>query len=114
MMLKTYRLEGNRCYASSVSIERLVLSGGGAKGVIYPGAIRALADLGILRGVCEVSGASAGSIVASMLASGMTVTKMRDILFNLNFLELTGARIGSVYGNPDGVLFPTKDGKPLL
>ena len=101
--------------AGSVNaIQRLTFSGGGAKGVVYPGAFRALVDTGIFDTVREVSGASAGSIVASMIAAGMQVDMIRDKLLQINFLNLLGKRVGSMFGNPDGVLYPTKDGVPLL
>ncbi|MFV3015403.1 patatin-like phospholipase family protein, partial [Pseudomonas sp. KHB2.9] len=49
----------------------LVLSGGGAKGIAYPGMVQALEDSGKLQGIQVISGSSAGAISASLLASGM-------------------------------------------
>ncbi|TFY95804.1 type III secretion system effector protein exou [Pseudomonas nabeulensis] len=49
----------------------LVLSGGGAKGVAFPGVVQALEDGRKLQGVKVISGSSAGAISATLLASGM-------------------------------------------
>lgn len=49
----------------------LVLSGGGAKGIAFPGVVQALEEAGKLSGVKVISGSSAGAISATLLASGM-------------------------------------------
>ena len=49
----------------------LVLSGGGAKGIAFPGMVQALEDGKKLQGVKVISGSSAGAISATLLASGM-------------------------------------------
>lgn len=59
--------------------ERLVngvFQGGGAKSVAYAGALRAIEDRGLWFG--SVSGASAGAIVASLIASGMSLDEMES------------------------------------
>ena len=43
----------------------LVLSGGGAKGIAYPGMVQALEDSGKLQGIQVISGSSAGAISAT-------------------------------------------------
>lgn len=53
------------------AIERLVLSGGGAKGVAFSGMVKALADHQALDPIRTLSGSSAGAISAALLASGM-------------------------------------------
>ncbi len=52
-------------------ITQLVLSGGGAKGIAYPGVVQALEDKNALKGIRSISGSSAGGISAALLASGM-------------------------------------------
>jgi hypothetical protein len=52
--------------------ECLVFKGGGAKGSIYPGAIRALEDAGIMPYIKRFAGASAGAAVAALLACGLS------------------------------------------
>ncbi|NVZ51536.1 patatin-like phospholipase family protein [Pseudomonas sp. B6002] len=49
----------------------LVLSGGGAKGIAFPGMVQALEDGKKLQGMKVISGSSAGAISATLLASGM-------------------------------------------
>lgn len=59
--------------------ERLVngvFQGGGAKSVAYAGALRAIEDRGLWFG--SVSGASAGAIVASLIASGLSLDEMES------------------------------------
>ena len=55
----------------------LALSGGGVRGFAHIGALRALEDVGIKPDV--IAGVSAGSIVASFYAAGMSA----DVIFNL-------------------------------
>ncbi|WP_338583640.1 patatin-like phospholipase family protein [Pseudomonas sp. MAG733B] len=52
-------------------IERLVLSGGGAKGVAFSGMVKALEADQVLDKIRTISGSSAGAISAAFLASGM-------------------------------------------
>ncbi|WP_448109640.1 patatin-like phospholipase family protein [Pseudomonas azerbaijanoccidentalis] len=52
-------------------IERLVLSGGGAKGVAFSGMVKALEENQALDKIRSISGSSAGAISAAFLASGM-------------------------------------------
>ena len=52
-------------------IERLVLSGGGAKGVAFSGMVKALEADQALGKIRTISGSSAGAISAAFLASGM-------------------------------------------
>ncbi len=61
-------------------IENLVFEGGGAKGVVYVGAIQALEDNHVLGEVKRVGGSSAGSITAMLLAVGYTSDEIKYIL----------------------------------
>lgn len=49
----------------------LVLSGGGAKGIAFPGMMQALEEANTFPGIKVISGSSAGAISATLLASGM-------------------------------------------
>lgn len=96
-------------------IERVVCSGGGAKGVVYPGSYKAMVDTGVFKNVKELSGASAGSITAALMAFGMSPDELRELLLKTHFPDLLGERIGQIFGeNEKGVAFLTKDGNPLL
>ncbi len=95
-------------------IRRVVCSGGGAKGVVYPGSYKAMEDTGVFAGVEELSGASAGAITSAMLAFGMPSSEFRKKLLTTNLKDLMGDRVGSFLGsNPPGIAMITKDGKPL-
>ena len=54
----------------------LALAGGGTRGAVHVGVLTALEENGLLP--TQVAGASAGSIVAGLYASGMDIGKMRD------------------------------------
>lgn len=51
-------------------IKNLVFQGGGVKGSAYAGAVKVLAEEGMLGGVERIAGTSAGAITACMLACG--------------------------------------------
>ncbi|MGY2683427.1 patatin-like phospholipase family protein [Pseudomonas tolaasii] len=70
------------------AVTQLVLSGGGAKGVAFPGAIKALEENNALQGVQSVSGSSAGAISAALLASGMTAQAFTELSNNLDLSSL--------------------------
>jgi predicted patatin/cPLA2 family phospholipase len=72
-------------------INRLIFSGGGARGVVYGGAYAALEQTGIFEDVVEIAGSSAGAITAALLATGMPSKKFQAILKNNNFSELLGS-----------------------
>ena len=61
----------------------LVLEGGGARGVVYGGALQAIEKKGLLKDIIHYVGTSVGSITALMLALGYTpkeiTTKMIDL-----------------------------------
>jgi len=56
--------------------ECLVFKGGGAKGSIYPGAVRALEDAGVMCHIKRFAGASAGALVAALLAAGLSADQL--------------------------------------
>ncbi|WP_256672890.1 patatin-like phospholipase family protein [Pseudomonas sp. v388] len=69
-------------------IRKLILSGGGAKGVAYSGAVTALDSLGVLPGIVSLHGSSAGAIMAAMVASGMSAAQFDDLSDNTDLLSL--------------------------
>ena len=60
--------------------ENLVFKGGGAKGAIYPGAIRALEEAGIMPYIKRFAGASAGAVTAALLAIGLDAAALHSEL----------------------------------
>ncbi len=71
--LSLYRHSNGRVdvVLSPPAASHLVLSGGGAKGIAFPGMVQSLEDAGKLNGIQMISGSSAGAISATLLASGM-------------------------------------------
>jgi predicted acylesterase/phospholipase RssA len=70
-------------------IRGLVFSGGGSKGLIYPGVIKALEDSALLGGVKCVAGSSSGAMTALCIALGFDAEGLRDIQDNqMRFSEL--------------------------
>lgn len=93
-------------------VTQLVLSGGGAKGVAFPGAVKALEDNNAMIGVRTVSGSSAGAISAALLASGMTADEFTELSNSLDLsalmnsdnpllrkLQKAGSAVGKWLGN---------------
>ncbi len=100
--------------AQDQKILRIVCSGGGAKGAVYPGAYKAMEDTGLLAGVKAFSGSSAGAITAAFMAIGVPTSVLRNALLTTNFKKLIGKGVGSFFfRNKPGVSFLTKDGSPL-
>lgn len=75
-------------------------SGGGAKGAAHCGALQALYEFGIKADI--VAGTSAGSIAATLYASGMSPVEITDNFSNLDFRDLLGTQL------PKGGMFDTK------
>lgn len=68
-------------------LSHLVLSGGGAKGIAFPGMLQALEDANQIAGVKVISGSSAGAISATLLASGMNAKAFGELS---NSVDLPG------------------------
>ena len=85
----------------NVKKTKLVLSGGGIKGVAHLGALKALQELGMLQHIDTFVGTSSGALVASLLSIGYTpdelykfismvdMSKMKELSFG-NLLKLLG------------------------
>ncbi|KFE52863.1 exosortase [Pseudomonas syringae] len=69
-------------------VRRMILSGGGAKGVAYSGAVAALENEGALAGIEMLYGSSVGAIMAAMIASGMNATEFDRLCDETNLLAL--------------------------
>jgi NTE family protein len=69
----------------------LALSGGTAKSVTHVGVVKALTEAGIP--ISCVAGTSGGSIVGSMLSSGMPVTTMETVATTMSWRKLVSIRL---------------------
>ncbi len=70
------------------AIESLVLSGGGARGVAYAPALRALENLGLLPALQQVVGTSVGAMTAILLAAGVSSKDFQRLLNGTDLLSL--------------------------
>lgn len=80
----------------------LVLSGGGAKGIIYKGCIKELHEQGVLATLQHIHGTSAGALTCALVATGITIPKLEELLDTTDFTKLLGK----------GFLL-NKDGRPM-
>jgi hypothetical protein len=89
--------------APAPSIKNLVISGGGAKGVILPGVFKAFEDHKMENGISfreqldNVSGSSVGALSASLLAVGMPAKSLIHATKPIEFKKLLGSGLGPVY-----------------
>lgn len=87
--------------SSNVKRTKLILSGGGVKGIAHLGALRALQDLGLLQHIEMFAGTSVGALISALLSIGynpdelykfitmMDLSKMKELSFG-NLLKLFG------------------------
>jgi NTE family protein len=69
---------------SEIKYKHLVFEGGGVKGVAYAGAVEVLEEQGILDGIIDVVGASAGAIAAMALGIGCDSAELTKIMEELD------------------------------
>ncbi|XP_062574920.1 uncharacterized protein LOC134236796 [Saccostrea cucullata] len=67
-------------YLDQYPFENLIFEGGGAKGIAYPGALKALEEVGIMKKIIRFAGTSVGSITATMAALGYDSTEIREVM----------------------------------
>lgn len=65
----------------------LVLSGGGVRGAVHIGVIKALEEYGIVP--THIAGSSAGAIVGALYAYGLTSKEILDFFSGLQILDIT-------------------------
>ena len=81
-------------YVKAPSMENLVISGGGAKGVILPGAIKALEEraegvsLSPREQLRNIAGSSVGAISAALIATGVSAEELNASLSTIKFKDL--------------------------
>lgn len=69
-------------------IDYLVFEGGGIKGLAYIGVLEEMQKMCDISSIQGFAGTSAGSIIATFLAVGMSVEQIKTILFNNDFSKL--------------------------
>lgn len=97
-------------FAKAPPIKNIVFSGGGAKGVVYPGVIQALEEhkeannVSMRQQIDVVAGSSIGALTAALFAGGMSAD---------NFIKMTKEEdLKSMLGSPGKPIL--KSGEPLL
>jgi predicted acylesterase/phospholipase RssA len=65
--------------------KRIALSGGGMKGISHVGALEVLEERGLLKGVKEYIGTSAGALIGLCMCIGYTLSELRAICMELDF-----------------------------
>ncbi len=94
--LLTCTITENGCTLHPPTHRGLVLSGGGSKGIGYAGMIRAMNECGFIQELTHVSGASAGAMIASLIAVGLSSEHITNIVCQLNpvkFLDNSGLNL---------------------
>lgn len=86
--LTDYENGVTRLELALLPVNKLILSGGGAKGVAYSGAVTALEQQGVLEGIQVVYGSSAGAIMAVLIASGMDARQFDKLTDDTDLLTL--------------------------
>lgn len=74
------------------TIKGLVLSGGGARGIAYPGMQQAMVENDTFKHVTYIAGASAGAMTGSFMALGYCADDIEAFLTRLNFHNLLDSK----------------------
>ena len=77
-------------HASDIQYHNLVFQGGGAKGLMYVGALTALEEQNLLKKIRRVAGTSAGAITALLVALNFSSTQIQQALQDLTVHKLLG------------------------
>jgi NTE family protein len=100
------QLHSSHISGDVVKIKNLSFKGGGPKAIPYVGALEILHEKNILAGIEKVAGASAGAIMAVLLACNYSVSEIREILFNSDFGEFQDTPLSAlqlpIKSNPVG------------
>ena len=87
------------------TIDTLVLSGGGVKGLYYIGIIKKLEELNIINNINTIAGTSIGAFFGSLITIGYTSQELVDfvLLFNLsNMKKIAYQNFFSYFGIDEG------------
>ncbi len=76
---------------------KLVLSGGGIKGICHVGALYALDKLDLLNNILEFAGTSVGSLIIALYVVGYKPIEMYEFIKAFNFDELKNMDINNIY-----------------
>ena len=74
-------------------ITKLVLSGGGIKGIAHIGVLHAFEDKGVLKDIKTIVGCSAGAIVAFLYVIGFAPKELYKIAIKFDFTKFKSTNI---------------------
>lgn len=80
-------------------ITNLVLNGGGLKGIAHIGALKVLADNGILKNINTIVGASIGGLLGALMCAGFTPDELNRFVEVLDIKKLTNLDPGTMLEN---------------
>ncbi|MDF2840987.1 MAG: hypothetical protein K0Q99_1759 [Clostridia bacterium] len=83
--------------------KNLIFEGGGVKGIAYIGALSVLEQKGVLKNIKRVGGASAGAIIALLLALEYSVAEIKEIMWSMDLERFMDSSWG-VIRNTDRLL----------
>lgn len=79
------------------SIKNLIFQGGSVKGVAYAGSLEMLQESGFdMRQIKRVAGTSAGAITALLLAVGLRVDEVKNLINDFDFKVLLDDKPGGI------------------
>jgi NTE family protein len=90
-------------------ITNLVLSGGGVKGIVMLGALKALEDNGFLDNIKSISMTSVGSLIGALYVMGYKIDDIYEFLSILDISKMKSLQPGRLFTQ-----FGLDDGKKLL
>lgn len=80
----------------TAQFRNLVFEGGGVKGIAYGGVLSALEEHGILEPIIRVGGTSAGAIASSLLAVGVPIDELSELLEATPFAKFADRGFGYI------------------
>lgn len=82
-----------------IKINKLVISGGGMKGLSFVGAIKYIEELDIINSINEYYGCSIGGLISSLLILQYNCDELIKFIINFNFLDLINPQLNSLITN---------------
>lgn len=84
----THDLRNILSSSSKVSIDTLVLSGGGIKGIVHLGVLKMLEETGIINGIKNFAGTSVGGLICMLYVIGYTSVELWEFINSFNLEKL--------------------------
>lgn len=95
----------NTKFNTNTKKTKLILSGGGVKGIAHLGGLQALEELGLLRDIDTYVGTSVGALILALLVISYTPNELFQFISEINlnkFKELSFNNLLKLFGLDDG------------